>query len=131
MKEDVQYLSDKKEKFENTLGQNIHKLLKKNFFMDYTIGEYSRKLLETIISQLTNEKNTKSEDSVDIYHYFDDTQDKYRMIGFLIQQIGEPIYRDKLEKMLLRRMESREETKEIRIRDLESKKKIWKRSWRN
>lgn len=122
MKEDVQYLSDKKEEFENTLGQNIHKLLKKNFFMDYTIGEYSRKLLETIIFQLTNEKNTKSEDSADIYHYFDDTQDKYRMIGFLIQQIGEPIYRDKLEKMLLRRMESREETKEIRIRELERQK---------
>lgn len=122
LREDVQYLSDKKDEIGETLGQNIHKLLIKNFFMDYTIGEYSRKLIETIVCQLTDEKSIKSEAVMDIHNYFDNAQDKYRMIGFLIQQIGEPIYRDKLEKMLERRLESMQDTKESRIRELERQK---------
>jgi len=119
LREDVQYLSGREDEIGDTLGQNIHKLLIKNFFMDYTIGEYSRKLIEAIIFELSDEKRIKPEDILDICHYFDRTSEKCKMMGFLIQQIGEPIYRDKLEKMLVRQMKIEKDTKESQIRELE------------
>lgn len=122
LKEDVQYLSENEEEFGNTLGQNIHKLLKKNFFMDYTIGEYSRKLIETIIRCIGDESEGCVEEGGDLYHYFDDTQDKYEMIGFLIKQIGEPVYRDKLEKMLEELIGRKKTARERRICELERQK---------
>ena len=129
LKEDVQYLSDKKEKFDDTLGQNIHKLLIKNFFMEYTIGEYSRKLIETIIKWLRyKNKENSEEDSkewMDIFTYIDNTEDHLGLcetIRFLIQQIGEPIYREKLKKMLEERMADSKTSDEIRIHELEKKK---------
>ena len=72
LKEDVQYLSGKPEEFGRTLGQNIHTLLKNNFFMDYTIGEYSRKLIEAIISQIRNDEGETEEQKADMSNYFDE-----------------------------------------------------------
>lgn len=120
LQEDVQYLSKNAEEFGSTLGQNIHKLLKKNFFMDYTIGEYSRKMIETIVQWLGGNEDHE-EDKSDLYQYFDDTQDVYEMIEFLIKQIGESVYRDKLEGMLEEMMKQKN-TREYRIRELERKR---------
>ena len=118
LKEDVQYLSDQKGKFENTLGQNIHSLLKNNFFMDYTIGEYSRNLIDSIIRWL----NTNSKEQEEGFTcYFDDIRDEYQAVRLLIQQIGEPIYREKLEMMLEEKMEQ-ESLEELQISELEKKK---------
>lgn len=106
LKEDVMYLSESKKEFDDTLGQNIHKLLKDNFFMDYTIGEYSRELIEKIIGWLCSEDTKEKEQERDekrrkeLLQYFTQTEDEGDAIGLLIRQIGEPIYRKKLEAML-------------------------------
>ena len=122
LKEDVQYLSGRPDEFGDTLGQNIHTLLKNNFFMDYTIGEYSRKLIEAIISQIRNDEGETEEQKADMSDYFDDTEDRFEMIGFLIQQIGEPIYRDKLGKMLEERRKQNMTFKEKQIQELEKQR---------
>lgn len=119
--EDVQYLSDHKEQFGSTLGQNIHKLLTNNFFMEFTIGQYSREMIEAVIGLLNGEENTDSKKN--IYRYFDEIQDEskiqeWKMVRYLIQQIGEPVYQKKLEKML----EKWEPSKEVQIQELERKK---------
>ena len=122
LKEDVQYLSGKPEEFGRTLGQNIHTLLKNNFFMDYTIGEYSRKLIEAIISQIRNDEGETEEQKADMSDYFDDTEDRFEMIGHLIEQIGEPVYRDKLEKMLEEQRKKSRTHRENRIQELEKQR---------
>ncbi len=125
LKEDVQYLSEQAEEFGDTLGQNIHKLLKKNFFMDYTIGEYSRKLIETLILLLSEKRENDLEERKNRFRYFSDRQNEnqiHEMIRFLIQQIGEPIYREKLGKMLEERIASNKTPKELRIQELERQK---------
>ena len=118
---DVQYLSGEQEEFGRTLGQNIHTLLRNNFFMDYTIGEYSRKLIETIISQVGSEDGD-SKRKADMSDYFDGKEDRFEMIGYLIQQIGEPIYRDKLEKMLEEQRKKSKTDRENQIQELEKQR---------
>lgn len=122
LKEDVQYLSDKETDFGNTLGQNIHKLLKNNFFMDYTIGEYSRELIETLILLLSKKEKNDIKNTKGNYIRFADTQNKYElyeMMVFLIQQLGEPVYREKLETMLEQRIASDQTLRETKIQKLE------------
>lgn len=122
LKEDVQYLSGNSEEFGNTLGQNIHTLLKNNFFMDYTIGEYSRKLIEAIIVRIGQADEESEEQKNDMLNYLDKAEDKYEMLGFLIQQIGEPVYRDKLEKMLEERKKQSKQGRKNRIQELEKQR---------
>ena len=106
LKEDVTYLAGEKEKyFDRTLGQNIHRLLKENFFMNYTIGEYARELIERIMSCLKNPENnetdSKSEEIKEvILRYYGKEKDIYSAMQLLIEQIGEPVYRHELEMML-------------------------------
>lgn len=106
LKEDVTYLAGENEKrFDRTLGQNIHRLLKENFFMDYTIGEYARELIERIVSCLKNPKNSetvsKSEEIKEvILRYYGKEKDIYSAMQLLIEQIGEPVYRHELEMLL-------------------------------
>ena len=138
MKEDVSYLTGKNEKcFDRTLGQNIHRLLKENFFMDYTIGEYARELIESIMLYLKNpaneERDRKEEDIKEfILRYYGKPQEPYYAMQLLIEQIGEPVYRYELEKLLdesdvmkeHRSLESLLEEKrriEEKIRELEEK----------
>lgn len=127
LKEDVQYLSGEPEEFGRTLGQNIHTLLKNNFFMDYTIGEYSRKLIEAIISQVRSEDGESGERKHGISDYFESTEDKYEVIGYLIEQIGEPIYRDKLGKMLEEQRKKSRTHRENWIQELEMQREELKR----
>ena len=121
LRADVQYLSDRPEELGNTLGQNIHSLLKNNFFMNYTIGEYSRELINRIIRWMAEENPDSEEQEVDFTCYFDDIKDEYKAVGLLIQQIGEPVYRKKLEMMLEEKM-IRESLVERQIRELEKQK---------
>lgn len=117
LKEDVQYLSIKKD-FGYTLGQNIHTLLKSNFFLEYTIGEYSRELIEAIMMWLGGRKT----DLQIFYDIRQDEDDLYGMVEFLIQQIGEPIYREKLGRMLEEQVVTNKTQRERRILELERKK---------
>ena len=106
LKEDVTYLTRENEKpFEHTLGQNIHRILKENFFMDYTIGEYARELIENIMLCLENSENKKFNEKREyikkiILRYYGKEKEAYSAIQLLIEQIGEPVYRYELETLL-------------------------------
>lgn len=117
--EDAVYL-DKKEDgpFDRTLGQNIHTLLKENFFMSYTIGEYARMFIEDIMLCLQNPEQPKEQEQADstekprlrgtsltkirklVRKYFGEDTDLYSALRHLIDQIGEPVYRYELEQLL-------------------------------
>lgn len=104
LSEDITYLSNEKKEFDRTLGQNIHKLLKDNFFMSYTIGEYSREVIENIMKWLYYEVNEdKLEVGQELSYYFGksvEPKEYYEKIRCLIDKIGESIYREKLLDML-------------------------------
>lgn len=109
LSEDIAYLSKEEKNFDRTFGQNIHKLLKDNFFMSYTIGEYSRELIENIMKWLYYEENVAIDADVpvdvgkELSRYFGkqiEPEDYYEKIFCLINKIGEPIYREKLLDML-------------------------------
>lgn len=97
---DITYLSKEEEDFDRTFGQNIHKLLKDNFFMSYTIGEYSRQVIESIMKWLNNEGNYVGEELSAYFGKTIEPKDYYEKIRCLIDKIGEPIYREKLLDML-------------------------------
>ncbi|WP_405081691.1 hypothetical protein ACI48J_03530 [Paenibacillus chitinolyticus] len=99
LSEDITYLSREEQKFDQTFGQNIHKLLKHNFFMSYTIGEYSRELIERIINWLCFEEDKAGLIGEELSLYFDEPiapEDYSKRIRLLISKIGEPVYREKL-----------------------------------
>lgn len=102
LSEDITYLSEEEKDFERTFGQNIHKLLIDNFFMSYTIGEYSREVIENIMKWLYY-KDNEVDVGEELGRYFDkiiESKDYYEKIRCLIDKIGEPIYREKLLDML-------------------------------
>lgn len=106
-----------------TLGQNIHTLLKENFFMNFTIGEYSRKLIDIIIGCLkTDSRSSKSEIKKKLQAYFEDIEDYYDAIHMLIEQIGETVYKVQLEEMLENSHIANQKNIEIQIHELEKKK---------
>lgn len=98
LNEDIIYLAKGNKLFDRTLGQNIHKLLKGNFFMSYTIGEYSRELINNIINWLSQENDNANLNEQTNYYFGEDTELKseYNKIYYLINEIGEPVYREKL-----------------------------------
>lgn len=137
LSEDITYLSDdeakekdRERKAECTLGQNIHKLLRDNFFMKYTIGEYARDIIENLIfclqedskpaennkgkterndepaqkenSMTAKEKDDQRKRNMDekMGIYFDEVKMDYNTFRLLIDRIGEPVYRESLRKML-------------------------------
>lgn len=64
----------------------------------------------------------QAEEKTDISFYFDNVQDEYEMVEHLIQQIGEPVYRNKLEGMLRELREHKENSLKNRIFQLEQQK---------
>ncbi|WP_337034160.1 AAA family ATPase [Paenibacillus illinoisensis] len=112
--EDITYLSKENKVFDQTFGQNIHKLLKDNFFMNYTIGEYSRELISKIMNWLCS-KEGEVNIGEQLSHYFDQpiTSGQYfEKIHSLINKIGEPVYREKL-------LETLNQTEWIKDNDLD------------
>lgn len=102
-----------------TFGQNIHTLLKSNFFMEYTIGEFARQQIEFIIEQIKKQKKKKDEDEEKKCEYIYKTKAEiagefkkrfnidnvskeniYDYMKNMIEIIGEDIYRLKLLNML-------------------------------
>lgn len=127
----------KEKEIERTLGQNIHKLLKDNFFMKYTIGEYSRDIIEKIMQCLQkgnwekkegkeNDEQENREQEVDtkaiLNTYFDDIPNYYEAFRLLIEQIGEPVYRYYLERLLTESPYAEQGVDE-HIRELEEEKR--------
>lgn len=72
----------------DTFGQNIHTILKKSFFLDFTLGEFARTQIEKVSEYL--EKKSKNSN----YVCEDMSMDKAREI---ISVIGEPVIKISLE----------------------------------
>ncbi|MCF7753049.1 ATP-binding protein [Paenibacillus sp. FSL L8-0435] len=120
LSEDITYLSKEKEGFQDTFGQNIHKLLTQNFFMDYTIGEYSRELIVRITEWLSKRDESKIRE--ELSHYYNEyieSKDFFKKINDLINKIGEPIYKRKLLDMLSKTEWGIQGTKALQIEALE------------
>lgn len=94
----------KNDLLERSFGQNIHTLLKESFFMNSTIGEYSKNKINQIILAL--KPFVKEHDNnIMIYPTINQILEKLKLknindVEKLIELIGEPIIRKKLMAML-------------------------------
>lgn len=92
------------DKNELTFGQNIHTLLKQNFFMEGTIGSFSEKVIKELFSALSNREKMTYKDLSEIMNQklnLQTTAEKvYETVEYLIELIGEEVYRTKLLQML-------------------------------
>ncbi|MBV7275630.1 hypothetical protein I6U48_22275 [Clostridium sp. PL3] len=104
------FLDDGKQvdKITNTFAQNIHTLLKDNFFMQQTIGEFANQNIKGSLKimdkykQLIDKKINKMEFKEDYMQYMNCTKevdiDKMKKkIKYIIEIIGEPLIKRKLE----------------------------------
>nr|WP_286675190.1 AAA family ATPase [Clostridium sp. CMCC3677] len=117
-KEDILYLSkdDNGELYVdnaviNTFGSNIHMLLKHSFFMDSTIGEFANKRIKDVAKDLSGDIKKVSED-------------RKKEISYIINNIGEPVIKRKLEDMYSKKFEHTEINNKIeelskKVRELE------------
>ncbi|MBY0203732.1 ATP-binding protein [Paenibacillus cucumis (ex Kampfer et al. 2016)] len=101
LSEDISYLSKEDTEFDQTFGQNIHKLLTHNFFMNYTIGEFSRKFIVDVSELLSPDENNNIKPKISTFlkQYFDtpfESEQLYEKMSQLINKIGELVYREKL-----------------------------------
>lgn len=124
--QDVAYLPGGEKEQQRTFGQNIHTLLKSNFFVSHTIGEFSRARIDFIIGVLNYsmemkhlqeaiDNNAESSEELKYARLHTEAQreDLYRIhlnllptsvdipvhIKTLIEPIGEIVYREKLTMM--------------------------------
>lgn len=79
----------------NTFGANIHMLLKHSFFMDSTIGEFANKKIKDVAKDLNGDINGVS-------------KDRKEEISYIINNIGEPVIKRKLEDMYNKKFEHTE-----------------------
>lgn len=88
---------------EKTFGQNINTLLRKSFFINSTIGEFSKNKINELILALKPIKDSKSNNF--IYPTSNQILESTKLksieeVDKMINLIGEPIIREKLIKML-------------------------------
>lgn len=98
---------DDPEGLENTFAANIHTLAKNGFFMTSTIGEFAKSKIEEVIKIINDNKYQENKEYCD----------------YVISIIGEPLIRDRLNKMIA----DLEETPEDEILRLEQRIKELKR----
>ncbi len=121
--EDIVYLSsaEKQECFkadQGTFGQNIHTLLMDNFYMENTIGNYSKNLIIEIEKFFAS----KGEQKQFLGKYYKDTDNPDQKIEKLISLISEPVYRTILEDQLQEWRERNPDAKEQLIRQMEKER---------
>jgi hypothetical protein len=93
--ENVMFLPDGlQEKEVLTFGSNIHTLLRNGFFMENTIGEFAKNKINNVIMFLKEKSQMREKN--DNYNINEDEGNIYKQI---IDLIGEPIIKNKLEKM--------------------------------
>lgn len=74
-----------------TFGSNIYDLFKDNFLLESCFGEFSRKKIKKVIDLLSKDKEDK--------YNTKDIEKNIAEIEFIIDSIGEPLIKNKLEKM--------------------------------
>jgi len=72
----------------NTFGSNIHDLFKESFFLSSTVGEFAKSEIEKVIEKINNLDNKKTNNT------------DLKEIQNFIEQIGEPIIKMQLQKLL-------------------------------
>ena len=110
-KESEQYSVCDNNYFKQTFGANIYTLLNNSFFMKNTIGEFANEKIKYVAKDLSGNVNKISED-------------RKREIINIIQNIGEPIIKKKLQNMYNKKFEGIDRTNKIqelsdRIKELE------------
>lgn len=99
--EDVHYLPRDTNQKVGTFAQNIHRLLMRNFFMENTIGAYSKKIIEEFIKTLTIEKDSKINfERLPIYQADRNKSLDIPRLENFIKTIAEPIYQERLLELL-------------------------------
>ncbi|MFG6318796.1 MAG: AAA family ATPase, partial [Clostridia bacterium] len=78
--------NNKESKVDNTFGNNIHYLLKDKYFMEFTIGEFSKQKIENALKIINRNKK------IDI--------EKYNELDKIIDSVGDELLRYKLKCML-------------------------------
>lgn len=117
-KENILILDNKKSnkynELGNTFGANIHMLLSNNFFMDSTIGEFAKTKIIECISFMDrykkNQLNKEEKNCIDI---------KKKEISYIISQIGEPVIKNRLEKLFKETFTIEKNENELKIKKLE------------
>lgn len=91
-----------------TFGSNIYDMLSDNFFMESTFGEFSRNKIKEVI-KLLNGKRELSEK-------------KLSEIKFIIENIGEPLIKNRLNKMFQENLKNcknyKKELKEKKVKEI-------------
>lgn len=106
--------SNKYNELGSTFGSNIHMLLSNNFFMDSTIGEFAKtKIIECISFMDRYNKDQVNEDEINCIDI------KKNEISYIISQIGEPVIKNRLEKLFKETFPIEKNEKELKIKKLE------------
>lgn len=74
-----------------TFGSNIYDLFKDNFLLESCFGEFSRKKIKKVIDLLSKDKEDK--------YNTEEIEKNITEIEFIIDSIGEPLIKNKLERM--------------------------------
>lgn len=91
-----------------TFASNIHELYSKSFFMQFTTGEFSKNKIQNVITELNNRDKQLG-------------KEKLREIWYIIEEIGEPIIKNKLKKMYAEKFKTEDEAIDQEIERLEGR----------
>ncbi|MFI3253842.1 MAG: AAA family ATPase [Eubacteriales bacterium] len=111
---------------ERTFGQNIHTILKSDFFLEQTSGEYANRLVKEIANYLRSGSKQSAEDFLaENFNISLESGKGKDFISYVIGEIGEPILRSALEKMY-QKWSGNSATLEERISKLEAELEMLK-----
>ena len=90
----------------NTFGQNIHTILKNEFFLETTYGDYSRKIIEFLVECIVENERNEFYNTIEVKDkinqflgkkYIEKEEDAIFYIKEVIENIGERIIRQQLQ----------------------------------
>lgn len=110
-KENIILLGEKNRQLTNTFGANIYSLYKNSFFLKSSLGEFAQNKIKKTIDDLNGEDFLPAE--------------RIAEIEYIISSIGEPLIKDKLESMYLKKIGKVEKLRMLdeKIRTLQLEKK--------
>lgn len=96
-KENVILLGEEQGELQNTFGANIYSLFKNSFFLKSSLGEFAQNKIKGVINDLSGEFSLSAE--------------RLAEIKYIISSIGEPLIKDKLDGMYLKKIDKVEKLK--------------------
>ncbi len=89
-KDNIILLGEEQGELQNTFGANIYSLFKNSFFLKSSLGEFAQNKIKETIDDLSGEASLSA--------------DRITAIKYIISSIGEPLIKDKLESMYLKKI---------------------------